>query len=283
MTSTRRSLLIFGVVFAVLALVAPEPGFAQVPGTPTDVAATTVDFDSIKVIWTHADDNAASWEIVYQQVDGTGFDFTDGLTKLMSVSDEDAVDATVNGLTHKKRYVFTVRGVDEDGGRGTASQANAASTAMTDMAPAPDRVTGVTATGGDMTFMVEWNAGHAGGGGLSIESYMVQKREVSGSLRGEWVPEEPKEVDGDTTMFVFEDLDNGVTYQARVMAVNSADVDGPWSLASDTSLGSETAMTGEGMDDDDDDDPMETPALPIAGILALGAGLLAAGRRRLRL
>ena len=43
------------------------------------------------------------------------------------------------------------------------------------------------------------------------------------------------------------------------------------------------ALSGRMMDDmEDDEDPMETPALPLVGLLLLGAGLVAAGRRRLR-
>ena len=53
-------------------------------------------------------------------------------------------------------------------------------------------------------------------------------------------------------------------YDIQVQATNSAGTDGPWS-------GSLIAVAPEGV-----------PALPLLGAVALGAGLLAAGRRQLR-
>ena len=137
--------------------------------------------------------------------------------------------------------------------------------------------------GGDGTFTVMWDAPYAGESDLMIDYYRVQKREVAGNLFGDWVPntgddEGGKKVEGDMTMFMFEGLDNGITYQARVMAANTAGVPGPYSVLDDdmSDPGDEAATTGEG------DGMTETPALPLVGILLLGAGLLAAGRRRLQ-
>ena len=61
------------------------------------------------------------------------------------------------------------------------------------------------------------------------------------------------------------------------MAMNSAGVGGDWTIPDGhmPAVGPETATVGEG------DGMTETPALPLVGILLLGAGLVAAGRRRL--
>ena len=273
MLSTRRSLFSFGVMFAALALVTPESAFAQ----PTDVMAEAVDHQSIKVSWTLPTDNSgtASWEILYQQVDGAGTTFDAGVAKTMAVSGRTTTSATVSGLTHMKRYIFVVRAIGADGARGTDSTPVAEAT--TEDAPMPSTPRNIRAMGGDETFMLSWDEPFAGHSTLTIKEYHVQKREVAGSLTGEWVPSDPKKVDGDETMITFEDLENGTTYEGRVRAVNSADKMSGWTTR-DGDEPDEDAMATVG----EDDGMTETPALPLVGILLLGAGLVAAGRRRLR-
>ena len=67
-------------------------------------------------------------------------------------------------------------------------------------------------------------------------------------------------------------LTNGTPYVVRVRAVNSAGTEGPWS---ESGSGTPAAAAAA------EEEPMPTPALPIVGVLALAAGLLTAGRRRL--
>ena len=132
------------------------------------------------------------------------------------------------------------------------------------MAPKPSPPSNVKAKGGDETFTVTWSAPYTGGTGLTIDHYRVQKREAAAGLFGEWIPTEGgddingygKKVAGDMTTITFEDLKNGVTYQARVQAVNSGGGRSEYSIRDgDTSTpGDEAAMVGDD-DTDDPDDP----------------------------
>ena len=94
-------------------------------------------------------------------------------------------------------------------------------------------------------------------------SYRIQWRTVSqsygASRQYDFVPHPSLEMS-----HTVEDLENGTEYMFRVMAMGE---DGMMSGPSDEV----SAMP-----------MMPTPALPVFGVLALGAGLVAAGRRRLR-
>ncbi len=184
----------------------------------------------------------------------------------------------MSGLTAEKNYIFTVRPIGADGARGTDATV---AEAMTEAAPEPSTPRNVMAMGGDETFTLSWDAPFAGHSTLTIKEYHVQKREVAGTLVGAWVPSDPKKVDGDETMITFEDLENGITYEGRVRAVNSADKMSGWTTRDgDDPDEDATAMVGgDGMADDGME---ETPALPLVGLLALFAGLLGAARARLR-
>ncbi len=172
----------------------------------------------------------------------------------MDVDGRATKTVTLTGLDHNSYYRAAIAPVDENGVVGTlvvSTDTDASGSAMTDMAgpPAPPR--NVTATGGDKTFMVKWEAPYAGEAGLTIKEYRVQKRQVSGGLFGDWVPDTGddkggKKVDGDTTMITFKDLKNGVTYQARVMATSSAGVAGDYSVHTndESTPGDEAATVG---------------------------------------
>ena len=296
MMSTRRSLFTFGALLAAVALLAPATALAQsaLAVGPTDPSS----HDMLEVTWTRDDDAGTEGYRIYfqKQADDTTTTAptTANHTGRMDVDGLATEEATLTGLDHDSYYRVAIAPIDGDDMVGDIvdqADTSAAGSAKTDVAGAPGPPRNVRAMGGDETFTVMWDAPYAGEAGLTIDHYRVQKREVAGNLFGDWVPDEGddeggKKVAGDMTMIVFEDLDNGIVYQARVMASNSADVAGPYSTLEDdmSDPGDEAATTGMGDDDDDDDEDMtETPALPIVGLLALGAGLLAAGRRRLRL
>ena len=112
----------------------------------------------------------------------------------------------------------------------------------------------------DMMLMVSWNKPDMGAS--MVTGYMVQYRQAGGS----W-----SEMDaGMMREATIDGLVNGVEYSVRVMAYGEDDMMGEYS----------EEMMATPMADDDDDTPV--PALPIFGAVALGAGLLAAGRARLR-
>ena len=288
---------------AALALLAPGTVFAQVanavPTQPTELAAVAVDgtFDSLKVTWADAqadamtpDPNAATSYTVYWKVQGTGemaaddFDEADEVTSddsdvsAMHVTGTTTKTATITGLTHSTTYMVNVRGRNTMG----LSTPGDGEDSKTGVALPPSPPGNIKAEGSDETFTVTWSEPYTGGAGLTIDHYRVQKRQVSGGLFGDWIPNKDKgaayagglKVDGDVTMAKFEDLENGITYQARVMATNSAEVAGDYSIRDgDTSTpGDEAAMVG----DEDMDDEEEAPALPLVGLGFLGA--LLAGR-----
>lgn len=292
MMSRRRSLFTFGTLLAAAVLLAPATALAQLADLaimPTDPPS----FDKLKLTWT-VDNNVTTegYRIYYQVQGDTAADPTQANhTGSMDVSGRATKEATLGGLMPNTKYRAAIVVLDANDVAGTTlvqSSSNSTATlqeATTAQAGAPAPPRNVTATGGDGTFMVMWEAPYPGEAGLTIKEYRVQKREVAGGLFGDWIPTEEKgsdykggmKVAGDMTMVTFDGLKNGTTYQARVRATNSADVVGDYSIRDgDTNTpGDEAAMVG-------DDGMTETPALPLVGILMLGAGLVAAGRRRLR-
>ena len=297
MMSTRRTLLTFGALFAAVALLVPGAAFAN-PDTPDNasVAATTKSYSSVEVAWTAAgavaNHTVVSWDITYEQIDGAGISFTTGSTMSVNVTEAASKLATartggnthasvVMGLSPNKRYVFAVRARSATGmsaftvpqaGSGGADSAQAATT-LDAAAPAPPR--NVMVKGGDMKLTVTWEEPFAGGSGLAIEKYMVRKRTVDVGTTGKWEPTD-KGKEFMKSPAVFEDLTNGVMYEVQVQAVNDAGKMSEWPEKGPIG-------TVGMMDDDDGDGGMTpTPALPLFGILALFAGLLAAGRARLR-
>lgn len=312
MMSTRRSFFTFGALLVAVALLVPATALAQVEATAVTAAeligtttAAQVDYDSIKVTWTIGTAaSGASAPVTGYRVYYADSDFTTAQNAMgnVLVDDDETLTVDVNGLDAGTMYYFRVAGVNAAGtgevdtidGDDVATGNNAVS-AMTAAAPEPSIPTSVMAEGGDGTLMVSWTAPFSGGDGIKIDHYRVQKRELAGGLFGDWIPEEEDEDDmgkeinmygkrvaGDMTSITFMDLDNGVTYQARVMAINDAGGMSAYSVrdGDNSAPGDESATTGEG-DGMEDEEPMETPALPIVGLLLLGAGLVAAGRRRL--
>ena len=109
---------------------------------------------------------------------------------------------------------------------------------------------------GDMMLMVSWNKPDMSAD--MVTGYTVQYRQAGGSWSMmDAMMEREATIDG---------LVNGVEYGVRVVARGEGDV---MSEYSDEKMGTPMAMK-------------PTPALPLFGAFALGAGLVAAGRARLR-
>ena len=177
-----------------------------------------------------------------------------------------------------KRYVIAVRSRDEDGARSalTTPVDGGSGVVMTLVAPMPERVSDIMVEAGDKMLMVTWSPTYPTTGnetGLSTVEYHLQYRttQTADASAGAWTPE----TDGGMTIMGMEEatisnLMNGVSYDVRIRAENNAGGKGEYSRVSADTRGTPTA------------DAMPTPALPLFGMLALGAGLVAAGRRRLR-
>ena len=132
--------------------------------------------------------------------------------------------------------------------------------------PMPTRITEkptVTITPGDKMLTVEWTAVT----GATFYCVVWEKNPAVWSADSDCTGRGAHRTQGERT-YVIKDLAgaplvNGTAYDVIVEGVNDATW-GPWS----------DVVTGTPM--------MPTPALPVFGALALGAGLVAAGRRRLR-
>ena len=168
-----------------------------------------------------------------------------------------ATEYTITGLTNGVEYSVRVSARNERSSMFYRSDNEARATPMADMISTPNPVEAVA---GDGQVTVMWT------GVEGAAKYRVQWRTAAQSYNSTRQAEgfyqrTSGELEHSHTI---EGLENGMTYMFRVFAV---DADGMMSNPSDEV----SAMPG-----------MPTPALPLFGALALGAGLVAAGRRRLR-
>ena len=175
----------------------------------------------------------------------------------------------ITGLMNGTEYGVIVRAYNERAGKnalsGRSDEARQTPTGQDPDDPDPDdpeepmtkigAPTEVMVKPGDMMLMVSWNKPDMGAD--MVKGYNVQYRQAGGAWSDINVLMERKAT--------IEGLQNGVKYSVRVMAYGTGDMMGEYSQ--------EMMAT-----------PTVTPvpALPIFGALALGAGLVAAGRRRLR-
>lgn len=276
MTITRRSLMVLGVLLAVLAASAGVAQ-AQNPSVPTTPSLATYGYGGIRVTITPGSDTRTSdtYDLRYEKVEN-GTAFTGETDVIMDIGSGLVYDLT--GLDHGTRYVISVRA--KRSGATTSAWANPAGAISTLDAPALGRVMGVKVTAMDGGAMATWTA-IADVTGAPISRYEWRATTTaSGGSNGF--------VAGTETEAMITGLTNGVEYTVSVRAwgtLNDA-VDtnrgaGPWSegMRVTPMMG---AGDGDDGDDDDEEEPMPTPAVPLAGILALFAGLLAAARARLR-
>ena len=180
--------------------------------------------------------------------------------------DANTTMATLTGLTAATEYMIRVAGRNRIG-TGTWSDykmvtTKAATTTTTTPAGAPVKVATPMVEAGNKMLMVSWTEPASE---KSITHYQLDYRTASAT---KWMV---KPMNVTAMKYTIEGLINDTAYLVRVRAVDSAERMGPWS---DNGSGMPMATEGE--------EPMPTPALPLFAAFALGAGLLAAGRRRMR-
>lgn len=295
MMSRRRSLFTFGALLVAAVLLVPSAVFAQAT-TLAATGVTNITYNSVKLTWTRGDTVAASgWEILYQMLPDSAappaggpavvaestLDFVAGtaMTEMVSGGTPPANGYTLTGLTPGKVYMVGIAGLStaDPPVRATVSDRFKFKALA---APMPDPVTGVMVKPGDMSLMVSWDKPYGGtasnGMELGIKAYHVQYRtsQTASMGAGDWLPKDLMQavVMAPATETTITGLTNGTMYDVQVEAKNELDATSPnWSRVTDDTRGtpSASAMT-------------ETPALPLVGILLLGAGLVTAGRRRLR-
>ena len=116
----------------------------------------------------------------------------------MDVDGSSEAKVTLKGLDDDTTYFASVATlVEEDDAPPTIGELVAAAgnqegepgaSFKTERAPMPSPPRNVRAMGGDETFTLMWDAPFTGGSDLTIKEYRVQKREVAGTLTGDWIP-----------------------------------------------------------------------------------------------
>jgi hypothetical protein len=289
MMSTWRSLCAFGVLLLALVLLAPGLAVAQADDTTPaikpppviiTVSAKATDFDEVVVTWVtpaiQVDEGPITAFNIYYSTRG----FTDSQNAMGPlIVPESATTpktmATVKGLDANTSYFFRVAVVNDFkiGPLDSVDPTMQASTRTT-KAPKPERVTDVRAMAGDKMLMVMWDEPYSGHERAMLDAYKVQYRKsgARGANAGKWMDVDEDDIDVDMMEAVIMELTNGTSYDVHVAAMNDAGGTGDYSMLTEDSGGIPTA----------DGTPTPTPALPVFGAFALGAGLLAAGRARLR-
>ena len=258
--STRRFFFLIGMALAALVLFGPATSNAQVTTDAAGVTAVALDHQSVRLRWTFTaaasgDEGFDGFEIRYQE--GTAIAPAEQF--MYDSAGKAARTTIVDGLDHSTEYIFQVRASgrnSDDTADAASAWATAASTAMTDMAEKPEMVDDLELEAGDMMIMAMWDEAE------THEDFPLTGYELRVT---------PKDGQTDVmnigvmTEYTIMNLMNGTEYTVTVAARNEIGL-GP---ASDAEKATPMAMT-------------PTPALPLFGAFALGAGLLAAGRARLR-
>ena len=218
---------------------------------------------SLMVSWTapyagHASLSIKSYKVEYSEEDS---DDPDDWTAVAGASSMNTV--LISNLEANTEYFVRVSAKNEYVTGKTSVPVNATTDAEITTPPEdlmPGQVMNVMYEPGPGVGVVTvtWDAPSAGGANLSITSYTVRHR-LTGSSEDTWMS---SMVTANTA--TISALMGNRPYDIQVQATNSVGTNGPWS-------GSLVALVPEGV-----------PALPFLGAVALGAGLLAAGRRQLR-
>lgn len=263
--NTRRFFFLTGMALAALVLFGPVTGSAQVTTAVADVTAAALDHDSVRIRWTFTaaasgDEGFDGFEIRYQK----GSTIVDGERFMYEDAGMSARTLIIDGLDHGATYAFQVRAAGEtaDGSAtgSTWTPASSPPTAMTDAADPPDMVEDLELEAGDMMIMATWDPADTHDD-FPLTGYQLMITPEDGNADVMNI--------GVMTEYTFDGLMNGTEYTVQVAARNEIDL-GPYS---DEEMA--TPMAGA-------DGATPTPALPLFGAFALGAGLLAAGRARLR-
>ena len=227
------------------------------PMKPMKPTLTVTGYNGLRVRWTPNSDASSltSYTLYYK----AGSSVTIADTMRMTLAGDD-IQAELTDLMPGTEYAVGLTATNPKG----VSALSDVATATTDAAPMPDRVPQPTVTNeGDGSLTLDWPAPAAGGTGLTIARYMVQFQEMGDAS---WLDWNPSPTMSELTLT---GLTNGKTYRVQVKAVNSVGgVSENWSIPA-------SGMPMEG-------GATPTPALPLFGAFALGAGLVAAGRARLR-
>jgi hypothetical protein len=282
-------------LFGGLALALPDPAQAQTPvpydgadcaasqtrpACPADLDVERVRFTSFDVTWewergvaTPANANAKNFLVRYQEQEAgdmtlafeadAGAKAIEEMTVRLNTDGDEDYTASITGLKPGKTYSVGVTAINTTATAMNSAEIGESGTA--DPARAPDDVLGLELVAGDMSIMAMWDV--ATDNGSEVTGYQVQHREMGKP----WPTSSSRSgATADTsTMWTISNVKNGTEYEVRVRAYSyTATDDDIWSDVKSTTPSA--------------DAPTPTPAIPTAGLFLLGAGLVAASRKRLR-
>ena len=246
------------------------PSETGTPGAPqkvvirvSEAAATTT---TITFSWVTPGSGLSAlidYQLEYNEV-GRSDTFTNNIPPVAGATQE----YTIAGLKVGAKYQIRLRAQNRSQGYGLWSEWLFKETMAVpgrEPSPAVSKVADPMVEAGDKMLMVSWTEPASE---KSITHYMLDYKTASAT---KWMAKPMNVTD---MKYTIDGLINGTAYLVRVRAVDSAGNMGEWS-----DNGSGTPMAG---DTDPVPVPDPVPALPIFGAVALGAGLLAAGRARLR-
>ena len=178
------------------------------PGAPTRLSATDGD-RSVTLSWSAPADDGGSAIVRYQyRYQPSGGSFTQWAAVPGGAS---ATSYTVTGLENGTSYTFEVRAMNAiSPGQGATARATLAESA-------PGAPAGLTATGGDESVTLTWNAPTDGGSQILRYEFRYA---ADGETYGEWMT-----VSGGASArsLTIDNLTNGTEYGFQVRAVNAID------------------------------------------------------------
>ena len=245
---------------------------AGTPGAPEKVAIRTSETTSttttITFSWVSPGSGLSAlidYQLEYMEV-GRSATFTNNIPPEAGATQ----DNTITGLKVDTEYEIKLRAQNRTQGYGLWSDTHNFSTkavAKAPDAPPVSKMAPPMVEAGDKMLMVSWAEPASE---KSISHYQVDYKTASAA---KWM-DTPINVTALT--YTIEGLINDTAYLVRVRGVDSGGMMGVWS-----DNGSGTPMAGAEMPTPTPT-PTPTPALPLFGAFGLGAGLLAAGRARMR-
>lgn len=262
------------VLICCLMLLGPSAAFAQ--SAPPTLTVYGIDYDKLRVSFeaSTANDNATKKYTLRYQVQPssseTEIDRTMTVKGPMDIMKSSALTKSGNKVIYQLNledlmpstgYLVEVTAVADSGTNQTAAKHG-----MTDPADEPDDVRELVLMPEDGRILAEWERVDADRNESPITGYQVQYKM---SNDDEWMDDRDGETKNTSTIHTIANLENGTEYTVRVRAY-SYTVPGDWSDEEDA-----TPMAGSMT-------PTPTPALPALAVFMLGAGVLAAGRRRMR-
>ena len=277
MTRRRTGMGVVAVLVGFLVVGAGQA--AAQPDVPTALTGTVPagSHSTVVVGWSYSQGTtpAAAFEVGYHATATTSTknDFVAVTPAIMTASGgASSRQLVLSDLTGNTRYVLGVRAVAASTEPAATRRSawvyitDASNVPTTGAAPKPTVVDhrNIMVTPGDKQLMVEWQAPQsAGAASLMITDYDIEysTTKTFTSATTESFPHV-----GAATMSTITGLMNDTMYYIRIRSTNDGGTMSDWSSEV---MGTPSAA-------------VPTPALPLTGAFALGAGLLAAGRARMR-